>query len=307
MKRFKNILAVYNESIGADGVLSQAAALAKENGARLTLADIADASHLPSAVVHERSRRLARIAAALQTEGLGKVDSHVLLGTPHLEITRQVLAAGHDLVIASSEGGTFLRTVFYGDTATELMRKCPCPVWILKPDQALPYRRILAAVDLDMDNASNAELNVKIMDLAFSLAASHRSQLHIVHAWEVVGKDIDTLMSEIRDNTREELLAKHRAVHSAALEKLLSRYTFGNVDHEVHLMRGLPERKIVEVVGSRDIDLIVMGTASRTGISGFLMGNAAEAVLEAVRCSVMTVKPKGFVCPVARPAELAIA
>jgi len=28
-----------------------------------------------------------------------------------------------------------------------LMRKCPCPVWIVKPTEHHTYRRILAAVD----------------------------------------------------------------------------------------------------------------------------------------------------------------
>ncbi|MCZ7543179.1 MAG: universal stress protein [Anaerolineae bacterium] len=46
------------------------------------------------------------------------------------------------------------------------------------------------------------------------------------------------------------------------------------------------------------IDLIVMGTASRTGISGFLIGNTAENVLRQVNISVLAVKPEGFVSPV---------
>jgi hypothetical protein len=41
-----------------------------------------------------------------------------------------------------------------------------------------------------------------------------------------------------------------------------------------------------------------MGTLARTGIAGLFIGNTAEAVLHQVNCSVLTVKPEGFVTPV---------
>jgi nucleotide-binding universal stress UspA family protein len=46
------------------------------------------------------------------------------------------------------------------------------------------------------------------------------------------------------------------------------------------------------------IDLIVMETVSRAGIAGLLIGNTAEKILHQVDCSVLTVKPDGFVSPV---------
>jgi nucleotide-binding universal stress UspA family protein len=46
------------------------------------------------------------------------------------------------------------------------------------------------------------------------------------------------------------------------------------------------------------IDLLVMGSVCRTGIAGFLIGNTAEEVINQVDCSVLTLKPKGFITPV---------
>jgi nucleotide-binding universal stress UspA family protein len=48
----------------------------------------------------------------------------------------------------------------------------------------------------------------------------------------------------------------------------------------------------------KQVDLIVMGTVSRSGLPGFLIGNSAEKVLPLVDCSLLTVKPEGFVSPV---------
>lgn len=45
-------------------------------------------------------------------------------------------------------------------------------------------------------------------------------------------------------------------------------------------------------------ELVVMGTVGRTGIPGFIIGNTAETILNQIECSVLAVKPAGFVTPV---------
>jgi nucleotide-binding universal stress UspA family protein len=50
---------------------------------------------------------------------------------------------------------------------------------------------------------------------------------------------------------------------------------------------------------SHGVDLVVMGTVCRTGIAGLFIGNTAELVLQQVNCSVLAVKPDGFVSPIA--------
>jgi nucleotide-binding universal stress UspA family protein len=42
-----------------------------------------------------------------------------------------------------------------------------------------------------------------------------------------------------------------------------------------------------------------MGTVARIGIPGLLIGNTAETILDQLDCSVLAVKPPGFVSPVA--------
>ncbi len=53
------------------------------------------------------------------------------------------------------------------------------------------------------------------------------------------------------------------------------------------------------MTAKEEIDLVVMGTICRTGVPGFFVGNTAESILQQVECSVLTVKPDGFVTPVA--------
>ena len=46
------------------------------------------------------------------------------------------------------------------------------------------------------------------------------------------------------------------------------------------------------------VELLVMGTVGRTGISGFITGNTVERLLPQIPCSLLAVKPPGFESPV---------
>ncbi|NMT50792.1 universal stress protein, partial [Vibrio parahaemolyticus] len=51
-------------------------------------------------------------------------------------------------------------------------------------------------------------------------------------------------------------------------------------------------------VESIEVDVLVMGTLARTGISGYVIGNTAENILQSINCSLVALKPDGFVSPI---------
>jgi nucleotide-binding universal stress UspA family protein len=67
-----------------------------------------------------------------------------------------------------------------------------------------------------------------------------------------------------------------------------------------HLVKGPARLEIPVLAESLAVDLVVMGTVARTGVAGLFIGNTAEAILEQMECSVLAVKPEGFVTPVSR-------
>jgi nucleotide-binding universal stress UspA family protein len=248
-------------------------------------------------VDHEESRRLEQWVDFVRQSGV-QVDSRVLYGLPFLEIIREVLRHGHDLVMATAHSRSNLRERLFGSTIMHLMRKCPCPVWVVKPSQPDWHTSIVAAVDPDPDDKERQALNVKIMDLATSLARLKESELVVVHAWTFpverslrgghvgLSSDVDKWVSDARDQ------------HRRWLVDLLQPYALQELDHEVYLLKGEAGRLIPEVAAAKEAKLIVMGTVSRTGVSGLLIGNTAEKILDRVDCGVLAVKPDGFVTPV---------
>ena len=212
MKRFKNILAVYHQVPGDEATLRRATSLARRNDARLTVAGIVEDPDTLNArvavqrepagdrIVAERREHLERLIVSIRREGV-KVSATVLVGTPFLVITQAVLREKHDLVILTAEAQADFKRMLFGSTSMHLMRKCPCPVWVTDPDQRSEnYNHILAAVDTHTTGETNDALNTLIMDLSTSLARIDRSELHIVHAWEMNRCDDDTSRSV--DNPR---------------------------------------------------------------------------------------------------------
>ena len=294
MKRFKNIAVVYNDLPGSDDALTQATALAVANGAKLTLIDVVPTGSQVSDWIAEREKRLRRTIRSLSLEGIESADCVVVVDDGHQEVIRQVHRSGHDMVIVSSETSGSLASTFHGSLASALTRRCSCPVWVVKPGQSQIYRRVLAAVDIMPGATEPDPLSAKIVEMASSLAATHGAELHVLHAWEVTGRDADTLSSEVPDATRERLLEKHESSRRRVLQTLVERHNRGQVDPVQHLPRGTPEQAIRNTVAAERIDLIIMGTQSRASLLRLLFGDTAEVVLAASRCGVMTVKPDGF-------------
>ena len=82
------------------------------------------------------------------------------------------------------------------------------------------------------------------------------------------------------------------------LDELLRDYRIHLKDEQIHLVRGNAAGAIRWVADQSAADLVVMGTVCRTGAAGFLIGNTAETVLNELTCSVLALKPEGFVSPV---------
>ena len=322
MKRFKNILCVVDAHAKNGAALERAVALAENNQANLTVISVVERISAGIGIQGDVPIPLD-LQKIAQQDHLDKLNSHlqqykdraaitarILSGSPFLEIIREVLRGEHDLVIKNAETYNWMENLF-GSNDMHLLRKCPCPVWLLKPGIKQTFRRILAAVDLDdaygaKERTARHQLNIQLLEMAGSLALSDFSELHVVHVWQALGER--TLRSSLVQVSDEQISAYIDQIHNhrkSGLKQLLSEFadTAGKSAYEYmnpqsHLIKGWARKEIPALARSLEIDLVVMGTVGRTGIPGFLMGNTAETILSQINCSVLAVKPPGFVTPI---------
>jgi nucleotide-binding universal stress UspA family protein len=319
MKLFRHILYVGEAALEGEPGLARAVSLARNNQARLSVIDVVREEaagvgvpaglpagvDLTAAIVAKRRDDLASAVAAV-AEGL-EIEVEVLVGRKFLEVIRRVLRDGNDLVLKPAEDPDWLDRLF-GSEDMHLLRKCPCPVWLMKPDDATNYRCIAAAVDFEPGNREpdGDALNAQILELASSLALSDFAELHLVHAWDAPEAGFASLWSDRSETAEKRFTEAVRAQHRAGMERLTDRLrrqigdeAFGYLSPRVHLPKGLPGREIPALLESVGADLVVMGTVGRTGIPGLFIGNTAETVLYGLQSSVLALKPPGFVSPVA--------
>lgn len=303
MQNFKNILLVMNPEADDAMSLEKAVHLIRKSGGKLTLISVlyepSGLSSSDSDVQAQRTSAMAKRKKWLQGLLINHADLEVTIevveGAHFIEIIRQVLRETHDLVIITAEDKKGIRKRLFGTTTMHLMRKCPCPVWVVKGAQVRAYEHILAAVDptgLDLERNS---LNPIILQLAAGLTRTEAATLHIVHVTPLLNRRYVRRMS-IQDV--EELIKLEKTEYQQRIEDLLNQADVADLTPHMHLLEGDPGERIPELVVKQNIDLLVMGSVCRTGISGFLIGNTAEEVLNQVDCSVLTLKPEGFVTPV---------
>ncbi len=314
MKRFKNILLVCHFDAKQHMAVERAVSLARQNEARLTVfsvirelpAEVHMATtgllsrELLDLVVNDYREKVDELAADMARQGVD-ARTQVVTGTPFLEIIRQVLRDRHDLVILAAEGKGGVKERLFGSTSMHLMRKCPCPVWVVKPAKRTKYKRILAAVDItnDFPDRDRESLNPLIMQLASSLVRMDGSEFHLVQVWSVFAEGYLEVRGQMEDTSLSKLRKDTKRQYTRKLDSLLADVDLNGIMVHKHLPRSdNASRAIIKLAKSKKIDLLVMGTVCRTGLAGFFIGNTAEKVLSEVNCSVLTVKPAGFITPV---------
>ncbi len=310
MKRFKRILLYAGGQVDAGPAFERAADLASANGARLTIIDVLPKSP-PSPwrnvtgqpdlklLVSARCDELKELAA-LSGHGI-EVETKVLTGRPFVEIIREVLRAEHDLVVKVAQGLGGRLGGILGSTALHLMRKCPCPVWVIKPDKDNSRRSVLATIDPDLHDSGGHVLSKLVLELGSSLARSQNMELDIVHAWWLWSEAMLRRRRIASPEAVERMLEETREGAEAAVSEALKTVDLSGVKYRVQIIQGMPFQVIAKAAERADI--AVMGTLSRTGLAGVLIGNTAERILQQINCSVLAVKPPGFETPIQLPVD----
>jgi universal stress protein A len=137
-------------------------------------------------------------------------------------------------------------------------------------------KRILFPTDL-LDSSAAA------LKFATSLAASNGAVMHVVYV-----NDISDLIAKSAHTCPSFVAVMDRSEIKARLEGI--KPILANIPCECHFVEGEPAAEICAIAEKEHIDLIVMSSHGRTGLSRVLMGSVAEGVMRRAKCPVLIVK-----------------
>lgn len=308
MERFRNILFASLGGKDDFAALDRANRLAIANNASLTLVRVVEDP--PLAMSYFLSKKhLAEFTETTVSQAQGELDelvkktdsslhakTKVLIGKSFIELIRSVIGNSHDLLVKAKHPSSTENSL--DSTDLHLLRKCPCPVWIIKPNQRKPFGKILIAVDPDPSDPSRLSLHADLLKIGTSLAQRENGKIEVVHAWQLEGESIlRSSRFKFGDEEIEKITSEVLMTRQKWLEDLLAPYIEMGVKGT--FVKGLSGPTLVNVIEKKKPDIVVMGTLARSGLPGLLIGNTAEFVLSKISCSILTIKPKGFKTPIA--------
>lgn len=213
---------------------------------------------------------------------------------PFEAIIEQVIKQGYDLVIKGTHQHDKFKSVVFTPTDWHVLRKCPCPVLLVKEHEWPSNGNILAAVNVGSDEAEHHSLNVKITEEAKQLAQLIQANVHLVNSFPGTPVNIAIEIPEFNSTEYNDTMLKH---HEQAMIVHANQFDISVVN--THVKEGLPETVIEQVADKLDAELVILGTIGRTGISAALIGNTAEHVIDQLNCDVLALKPDGYISPLA--------
>lgn len=294
----RKILVVVDPTCDEQPAVDRAAWLAKKTSASVELficdfdADI-DAGRVSTMWIDQpnvrdnllavRRKKLEALALPLQKDGI-EVEIDVAWDFPlDQAIVRKVAASKPWLVAKDTHHHNVLRRTIFSNTDWHLIRDCPAPLLLVKPDRAVDNAKIIAAVDPLHAHDKDAELDHDILKLASMLAGDIGGSLHVVHSYTVpatAGVADAALLTEIMTDVEQH--------HQKGLSEFLAEYDFP--EGRTHLLEGAAYKVLPEIAASEDAGVIVMGAVSRSGLDRVIVGSTAERVLDRLPCDLLIVK-----------------
>ena len=295
--RFYNILfAALNDDSQPPAHLSEAVEFARTVDARMLLFDaippisriqrhlrLADTNIANLDVAADARRAELRSWAHDEASRL-RMGVSVGAGRRSVEIARQVVKGGHDLVVIAPNG-----TVEDLSVVRRLIRTVPCPLLVLKG--SFVDGNVIAAVDPD----DELSLNVMIARSAQAVASIRGSTVHFVHAYEPHA--IETMRSvDIAALTGDRIDAfadRARDAHRSALDELVERVGRPE-DIVAHVDVGSPLDVVARSAVEFGASLVVIGAGGARGMPSVLIGHTAERVATKLSVSTLVVKAPGL-------------
>ncbi|SFV33132.1 universal stress protein [Hyphomicrobium facile] len=279
----KRILAATDFSTRAHRAIRQAAVLARQSGAELTLLHIVDEE--PEALVAlevAESRKILDEQIASIPE-LRDVQCHpsVAIGAPHDAIMKVATAVNANLIVMGCHRKQLLRDVFVGTTIERVIRTGTWPVLMVNSEAAQAYGSVLIALDLS-DTSTNA------LSCASALGILDDARVTVVHAFDAIAKS-KLAFADVTDERISAYVETEQQRATSELQGYLTSRSFDAARCSYYVAEGDPVPVISKAVDAIGPELLVVGTHGRSGVAKMLLGSVAEQLLRTMELDILAV------------------
>lgn len=308
MEKYKKILAVIDPTTDNQKALKRAVELARHSGGQITaFLTIYDFSYemttmlsgeereaMRQSMINDRKQWLNEKIDEIEHESVAIDTCIIWHNRPFEKIIKKVLTENFDIVIKGTHQHDKLKSVIFTPTDWHILRKCPCPVLLVKEHNWPVNGNLLTALNIGTDDEEHMVLNKKLTQEAVIFSSLIKANIHLVNSYPGTPVNIAIEIPEFNASEYNDTMLNH---HKLAMTNHANDFSIPL--ENTHVKEGLPEDVIQSISEKIDAELVVLGTIGRTGISAALIGNTAEHVIDRLNCDVLAIKPEGYISPLA--------
>ena len=312
MKEISKILAVVDPTAKDQPAVVRAAWLAKNSGAELELLvcyyneylsgdRLFDSPSLEKArieVIQNHEKHLETIAEPLRSDGIVVKTSAVWDHPLYEGIVRRAVECEADLVVKDTHHHSAVTRALLTNTDWNLIRTCPMPLWLVKPQAIADKPVFVAAIDPMHQHDKPAALDDEILHVSKDLVSKVSGELHAFHSYDPrIAVATATANAYIPVSLPFDEI--ERQMHEDHQKRFREITEFHKVDDDkAHLVAGLTHEELPLIAEKLDADVVVMGAVARNRWKRLFIGATAERTLEHLPCDLLIIKPDWFQTPV---------
>lgn len=284
MKYLENILVLVDFSESSDFVIENAIQLAEKFKSQVTLMHVIAEENLSDKLgqfIEESVKsKLDKIASDIKAKKIKLKGVIIEHGVPFERIINEVETNDYNVIIAGKSSKTENAAYGPGTTVDKLIRKNEVPVWVVRPEPVKPIKKILCPVDF-------SDASYRALDNAITLTRKFEADLTVLHVYTPVS--YSSIWYET-DNEQENALLKTN--QEKEFQHFLTQFDFKNISCTQETLVGEVHAEVLKYINKNAIDLLILGTTGRTGLSRILMGSTATKVTRESPCNFITTKTK---------------
>lgn len=190
----------------------------------------------------------------------------------------------YDLLIKT---GHRSESLLHTPTDWHLFRKAHIPIYSVNEANTQDKNEIvLVALDLLTYQEEKQALNRKLLEAGFQLAMQSNAQLHCCYAIMV-----SAMLEEVGVVDLNEEIRRLEEVARSKAADLLDTYEI-DANH-LHIEEGQASKVVINLAQKLKAGCTVVGSMGRKGISGKIIGNTAEEIIQGLTCDLMVVSGDG--------------
>ena len=248
-------------------------------------------NEIKSALINNRQLWLDTFVDEAQKQGIEISTEVHWQKNLHNAVMTSMNTSNFDLVIKGTKPHSIVDRIFT-HSDWNLLRHCNAPVLLVKSAKPWANNRILASIDATSHDKGHKLINENILDFAEHLADHLKTDLHLVNSYPMVALAFAMVPEVTAPDDIQKYITEQ---HKTECEYYAKKYNI-NDDH-IHITEGDPDDVVEMMAKEIEADLVVIGSVAREGLSGVLLGNTAERIVDRVSCDVLVIKPLDGVKP----------